>query len=213
MGIHNELRRGPFSRATKAALGDTTAEGGVERYGETMQPVLDLWARDEFGYLRSEYLFGERLQKGADVANCGVCGIALSNSCKLVAAVWASGANSTANGSLSIEPYSRDLLAALGGAAQGNPAQARDSRNWSVASGGPVPSDLQFWTALTGAPGLNARYEQLNFPDSEIRPFFGGPWILRPGAAIIVQTEAINQVITVNFWGWVRSALNGELSI
>lgn len=55
---HNELRRGEFSRAIKALVGDSDSESGLERFGETLQPIIDLWNLPEMHLLRGERLFG-----------------------------------------------------------------------------------------------------------------------------------------------------------
>lgn len=53
--LHNALLRGPWSQAVQNALGVTqSGEGGVERYGETLEPVIDLWRLPEWRYLRRE---------------------------------------------------------------------------------------------------------------------------------------------------------------
>lgn len=53
--LHNELRRGPWSAAVTAALGDTR-EGGVERFSESLQPVMNIWDLPEWAILRREQL-------------------------------------------------------------------------------------------------------------------------------------------------------------
>lgn len=60
--IHNELRKGTLSRALKSILGDDQGEGGIERYGETLTPVIDLWSptQSEWALPRSERRFGVR---------------------------------------------------------------------------------------------------------------------------------------------------------
>lgn len=52
---HNELRRGQLSAALSRALGDMRG-GGLERYGETVDPVIDLWDQPEWAFLRAERL-------------------------------------------------------------------------------------------------------------------------------------------------------------
>lgn len=57
-GIHNELRRGPWTKAATGILGDTREGSGVERLGESMTPILDLWssARPDWALYRNEKL-------------------------------------------------------------------------------------------------------------------------------------------------------------
>ena len=54
--IFNELRRSSLGRALKTALG--AMDGALERFGETLTPTIDLWARPEWALLRDEELFG-----------------------------------------------------------------------------------------------------------------------------------------------------------
>lgn len=60
--IHNELRKGTLSRALKSLVGDDQAEGGLERYGETLTPTIDLWSptQSEWALPRGERRFGVR---------------------------------------------------------------------------------------------------------------------------------------------------------
>jgi len=67
--IHNALLRGPVSRAVKAALGvGEGGDAGVERFGETLTPVFDLWGLPEWAYLRDEDLLGGNIFQAAGAA-------------------------------------------------------------------------------------------------------------------------------------------------
>jgi hypothetical protein len=66
-GQHNELRRGELSAAVKKALGDSRG-GGIERYSETLTPVLDPWSLPEWAFLRGERLAGGRVALAAGAA-------------------------------------------------------------------------------------------------------------------------------------------------
>lgn len=52
--VHNALTRGPFGAALSRAVGDSVGSSGLERYGETLTPILDLWRQLEWAYLRGE---------------------------------------------------------------------------------------------------------------------------------------------------------------
>lgn len=60
--IHNELRKGTLSRALKVILGADESEGGIERYGETLTPVVDIFSptQSEWSLPRGERRFGVR---------------------------------------------------------------------------------------------------------------------------------------------------------
>lgn len=54
--IHNALQRTHLSSALTRILGATKGSSGIERYGETLTPTLDLWSRPEWAYPRKEWL-------------------------------------------------------------------------------------------------------------------------------------------------------------
>lgn len=55
-GVHNELPRSPLASAMSRAVGDMVGDSGLERYGETLTPTLNLWNLPEWAYLRKEWL-------------------------------------------------------------------------------------------------------------------------------------------------------------
>jgi hypothetical protein len=63
-GIHNELKRATdLLRGFRRAVGIVDA-GGVERLGETLTPVLDVWARPECSILRGEEMWAGSITAG-----------------------------------------------------------------------------------------------------------------------------------------------------
>lgn len=56
--IHNELKRGPWGPALASVVGLSRDAAGLERLGETLTPVLDLWspARPDWAIERREHL-------------------------------------------------------------------------------------------------------------------------------------------------------------
>ncbi len=52
---HNELRRAfEIADAIKSIVGETDSESTVERFGETLTPILDVWRQPEWSFLRRE---------------------------------------------------------------------------------------------------------------------------------------------------------------
>lgn len=210
--IHNQLSRGPFGRALKDALGDSKSEGGLERFGETMQPIIDLWSRPEFELLRGELLWSISLVKAADAANSGVVGIMLPQASKLICTIERiSGRNSTAAAAaLILSGLDRTTIAALGGFVLQSPPFFRDARASAVPFAQQAP--VEAFTALTGLITLNGTMENIIMPAAvENKEFLTTPYVLRAGSAIFVQGGAINQQIVVSFAGRVRTALPTEL--
>lgn len=59
--IHNAIKYGTdFLRAFARAVGLDEQEGGVERLGETLTPIMDLWSQPEW-----RFLFRDRIMGGA----------------------------------------------------------------------------------------------------------------------------------------------------
>lgn len=211
-GTHNALSRGPWGRALKDALGDSRAEGALERYGETMQPTINLWAQPEWSFLRGEHLWACSIVRAGDAANQSVVGVGLpNNSRNIVVVEGISGRNSVGGGNLVVSMIDRPTFAALGGFVIINPPFFRDQRADPIIGAQRAP--LEAYTALNGAGTINGTIENLVFPAGEIRDkkFNVLPLIIKPGGVVFVQGVAINQQIVVSFWGRVRSALPTEL--
>lgn len=66
--IHNELRRGAFSRALKNFLGSADSEAGVERFGETLTPIIDGFNLPELNFPRGDSRFGRLFQADGVIA-------------------------------------------------------------------------------------------------------------------------------------------------
>lgn len=56
--LHNELLKSILGPGLKAALGDDTHDSALERWGETLQPVIDLWSKLEWERLTGEFNYG-----------------------------------------------------------------------------------------------------------------------------------------------------------
>lgn len=209
MPLHNQLNRGNWSEALKRSLGATKSEGGIERYGETLTPVINLWSLPEWAFLRAEYLFASSLVRAADAANMSVVGVMLPVASKNVLIIDSvSGRNSTATGNLILSMVDRATIAALGGFALANPPFLRDQRAHPTVGSQAAP--VETFTALSGVT-VNGTMENLAFPTTDDRDFRAPPLIVRPGGAAFVQGAAINQQIVVEFVGRVRPAQLGEL--
>ena len=66
MAVHNELRRiTQLQRALKIAFGLDSAEGGLERLGETLTPIVDTWAHPDHAFLRDERLMSATVDVAA----------------------------------------------------------------------------------------------------------------------------------------------------
>jgi hypothetical protein len=77
VGVHNELKNSPLPRALKKLLGVADADSGLERFGETLTPVFDMWSLPEFQYARGERSFAQSVISGAVAARFSA--VALTN--------------------------------------------------------------------------------------------------------------------------------------
>jgi hypothetical protein len=75
--LHNELKSSPLARAIKKILAVSDSEGGLERFGETLTPVLDMWSLPEFEVPRGERGFSQSVNSPAVAARFSC--IALTN--------------------------------------------------------------------------------------------------------------------------------------
>jgi len=194
--LHNELRRGPLSNALSAAVGDTRG-GGLERYGETLDPVIDLWEKPEWAFLRGENLCGFVRSQAAVAAEFGVVGLANpAGSDMIVVAEFAEGRGAA----FDLEMSSDDALIATAAVATGG--VSRDRRN-------PAPNFLSRALLRTGSDAASIGQPIDEKSDSE--PMKNLPVILPPGQALILRALTVN-VAVVTIWGWrERTAFPGEL--
>ena len=66
---HNELNRAvEIDHAVRVIVSETDSESKVERFSETLTPILDIWSRPEWAFLRNEVLFSVGPQTSAAVA-------------------------------------------------------------------------------------------------------------------------------------------------
>lgn len=207
MHQHNALHNfTDLQRAYQKALGERDAQfAGIERGGETLTPVIDLWTRPEWAILRGERLGGVNRTVTAVAAEFGVIGLCNPvgsrriitveriSSRVLVAAVLAMGTCTDADAQ----------AAPLGSSQQ---AFTRDAR------GGLISQAVVRYGTLTGAElaaftsqGLESRQANLT-TDWTILPV-----VLPPGRALIVSSLDDNADLGVSFGFLERAALHGEL--
>lgn len=204
---HNELRRGPWSRGTKNALGDSKGEGGIERYGETMQPVMDLWSQPEWAALRDDRLIArEHGQAATPLELAFIAAVNPVGTDKIVVIEKVKCRVSTA------DTLSLGLLAdaSIAGTDATDVFFAKDRRT--------VPNVTNAMATTLSRRGANAasivpaqqelvRCSTAAVDFEAITP----PYILRPGDALVVECQTVNLGLNVTWLGRERAALPGEL--
>lgn len=208
-GIHNELSRGTLSRALTLAVGAARGESGLERYGETLTPVLDLWSRPEFALLRGEVLWAQLATLTAVVGEYSGAAIINPTGSGLLVLV-----NGMVRGGGASFTWGIATEAALVATYAGNTFVATpiDGRKYKpgLLTGTATGPGIVFGS--DPAPQVIASLGQVTTTalTSDERPF-QFPIILRPGQAALIETANVNTGTNAAFWGWARRANVGEL--
>lgn len=177
---------------------------GLERYGETLTPTLDLWDLPEWAYLRREVLFG---WEGSPAAVAGeFSGAALVNPAGSGTIVVVERIHAHAGATFATYlSYVTEAVVTATFAAGALPV-LRDSRNLNV------PGRARFFTGSD--PGFLAtrQLENIFVAANTLTPFSTGlPFVLTPGYGLVVQAGAVNNAFAVSFGYRERTAFPGEL--
>jgi hypothetical protein len=208
--IHNELTQAfALQSAYQAALGAMQSGfSGIERAGETLTPVMDLWSLPEWSFLRTEVLFSSFLAQtkvAAEKGSVAVVNPSTSRSLAIVERITRRTAD--AAGTFNVFITTEALIQAQADATAA--VNTRDQRN-GVAQGvarllivrggsaaGLIVNNLENFTS-TGAM-------------TETGPLACLPVVLEPGKGLVVEHGTINLDIAACFAGRVRTCLHGEL--
>jgi hypothetical protein len=212
-GLHNELRRSPLGRALKNALGDSTSTGQLERFGETLQPTIDLWAQPDWAFLRGEQLWAFNQSVAAVAGEIGGVAVVNPAGSNRIVIVTAGTAERTVAGSLQISLTTEAVITATYAlfAGGGLAMPTRDSRIAGVALRTSLP---QFWTGTNvGAlTTTNLRIEQTRHLANEYIRWISPPIVLSPGFALLCEGSTANEALSVGMVGTIRPAFRGELA-
>lgn len=211
---HNELRRGQLSVALTRALQDARGSGGLERYGETLTPNIDLWSLPEWAYLRGEVLGAQYrfVAAGANNGAAAICNPLTSRSLVVVEAVnvWTAGQDTV---SLYLGTDSAVVLNLSQLCARRDNRPAQDD--------GTAPGALMCRTLIRYADGTIAAIP----PDwnveleRQVAAAAGGnvpadfrclPIVLAPGRMLIVYNLDVASAMNVNFKFRERSNIDDE---
>lgn len=210
--IHNQLTRGPWSSAIQAALGDSKAEGGIERYGETLTPIVDLWSQPEFAFLRVEHLGACHFTSVAVVAELSFVAVGPNlNDTTSVVVVEAISARTTPPGTVFIANSTRAFMSASQAPTESN-VPNRDQRYAGTQIAVTRNVAVSTWVgsdAIVLASG--GVLEEMFNPTSNVPvTSFMAPFIVKPGGALVVQCSATNTLLAVNIKLRIRSAFGSE---
>jgi hypothetical protein len=197
--LHNELRRaGQLQRAALIALGVSDPDAGIERLGETLTPVIDLWSRPEWLGLLGIYRWAGRRASAALAANLSHVGVT----------------NPTASNSIVVVEYAAvDAAATIRHFLEIRPAKTEDLAGNVFILDGRRPISVavpRIFDRQQGTSGENA-IEDLTVLGNTHGRFQAPPVLLMPGQQLVVSGATTNIAVVAMFGGTVRVALPGEL--
>jgi hypothetical protein len=207
--VHNELRRGGLSAALTRAVGDMRGAGGLERYGETMTPVLDLWRQPEWAFLRGEALVSVGVGVNAVAAENGFAAIINPAGSGMLIVVEEAGIDAgglAASTVLNVQGNTEAVIAAtLTTVVTGN---VRDTRNFATT--GTYARGVIRTGTDAGAVGVSL--ESVRQPAGNmVYARVSVPNVLHPGFGFVIGLGTVNTAFTANFKWRERRAFPAEL--
>lgn len=206
--IHNELRRGQLGVALKAAVGDSRG-GALERWGETLTPVMDMWSRPEWEYLRGDHLGSVFLGAGAIAAEFSFSALSLplaSESLVIVEGIKVRG-----NTAIQLAITARSTIAATGTAA--TPPLNRDMRYQPNAQLFSQSLPVESWIGSDPTTIAATFQDEVNGTGALYGEMTSVPYIIKPGGAIFVIGFTVNTSIQTVWKVRTRKVFKGELSL
>lgn len=207
--IHNGLNTSWLGDAVKRALNASKSDGTVERFGETLTPVMNPWGMPEWAALRGEQLCAVRTFQGAIAAEFSAVALMNPFDSKAIIVVEAvTTSTSVVTQNVRIEIVADTVIAGTLGTLT-NPTCARDRRFKGI-------STLSRATFRQGTDPTNtfgAQLEEVSVVAGAVPQFIVSmPLILKPGDDAVVIGQTVNSALSVN-WGWrERQAFIGELA-
>lgn len=205
--IHNALHRATeLVRGVRTIFGFGASEGGLERLGETLTPVCDLWAVPEWAVPRGERIFAANNSSGAIVGEYTAQALVNASSNLLLVIERCAFAGTSAAGQLADFGWATQaaIVATLGVLGVGTRRDLRGLGTSQLLYSG-SDAGTAFYTRI------ERRYSTAQNSPTDF--LIGVPFILRPGDACVVVNQTVNQGINVS-WAWrERSAFAGELSV
>lgn len=201
--VHNEIRKGTLSSAVTRALG-VTRLSGVERFGETLTPVQNIWGMPEWAILREERLKAQRINSSAVAGENSVVALvspAGRNTIIVVEGVFVGPGTAMTVG---MDVATDVVLAAQLATANAGPTQGRDTRVGLAGT-----TFIRSGSEAAVAFGQNLEVIFSSATDSKYFQFL--PVVLTPGFGLAIFGFTVNTAISVGFAWRERAAYAGEL--
>ena len=205
-GLHHFAR---VQAAYAAAVGERQADfSGIERAGETLTPVMDLWSRVEWEHLRAERLFARRVTQAAVAGEFNA--IALHNpaaSGLLVVVERISVTNGTASTGHELDVATSVALLATLAAAAAPTGLSRDRRNLDGSARAVI------LVGSDAASFIGSAVERVQTSAANLLTSYtvALPIVLAPGTGLVSIQQTVNQTLVANLAWRERVALPGEL--
>jgi len=210
--IHNQLQRSPIADAVKRAIGQhRQGEGGLERWGETLTPIVNPWGMPEWAALRAEQLCAVRTFVGAVAAEFAAVALMNPLGSNTIIVVEAVSFISSGAARAFLEVVADSVISGTLGTLT-NPSCARDRRFKGLTG----LSRATFRQGTDPTNTFGAQLEDTTQTGTVAAPATSFvtclPVILRPGDDLLCIQQTVNLTLTVN-WGWrERQAFPGELA-
>jgi hypothetical protein len=195
--VHNALGSGPLASALSRAVGDSVGPSGLERYGETLTPELDLWGQPEWAYLRREVLLGTRIFQAAVAGEFGGAAVINPDASGLLVVVERASAMAAPQTLFNLgRAPSALVLATYASVARG---LARDTR-WNIGPGLANTAGQSLAAFGTDAAAVGALFASVVSGAGTFADFSVGlPIILHPGQAVVVESITANLAVQIGF--------------
>lgn len=207
--IHNQITRGPWTNALKAALGITKSDGGIERFGETMQPVVDLWSRPDWLYLLEVGLWSASESQAAVPAEFSAIAVTNPPTSGNIIVVQVANARIGVANTVAMGLALRTTIA--GTLTVSNPGDYRDTRFQKNPLLSVFNAPVETWVGSDTVSIDTVQEQQAAVAAAEVVDFKSPPYVLKPGTGLFIQNQTLNTLLAVNFAGYVRKAFTGEL--
>lgn len=210
MAIHNEIRRGTLSAALTRAVAAMRGGGGLERFGETLTPTIDLWGLPEWAYLRQETL---GVVMRVAIAGANNSAVALANPLTSRSLVVVEEVTVLPTAQLTIDLYSAtDSTAALPSsqlAWRRDQRQANDDGTSAFLTTRTI-ARYSDGTIAVIPPDWNVVLERIVCPVTGGRSVTCVPHVLAPGRMLVVYHPTAANALTVNFKFRERANIDDE---
>ena len=205
--IHNALSRaGAIQSGIREAVGMKEAEAGVERLGETLTPVIDIWSRPDWAVLRGAQLAGLSILSAAVALQFSMAALRNPVGTNQLFVVHRIGFDVGADMTVFLEMATvAEVDATLGTLTTGSVRDRR--RSTSFFSRGRVATGSDLLNSVNAGAFVIDRMASSSDRFFRIAP----PVILPPGQAVVIVGQTVNTAL-VGIFAWEeRALLPGEI--